>query len=67
MVDLKMDLFIRMMQECTDNMEFAPRQVLYLDLYVLEGDTLISPGSFMRTKRLCVLIHFSEVGAVKHV
>ena len=29
----------------------------YLDLYVLGDDTLISKGSFMQTKHLCVLIH----------
>ena len=29
---------------------------LYLDLYVLD-DALISKGSFMQTKHLCVLIH----------
>ena len=32
------------------------RTLLYLDLYVL-GDALISKGSFMQTKYLCVLIH----------
>ena len=31
--------------------------LLYLDLYVLGDDTLISLGSFMQTKYLCVLIH----------
>ena len=31
--------------------------LLYLDLYVLGYDTLISYGSFMQTKDLCVLIH----------
>ena len=31
--------------------------LLYLDLYVLGDDTLISKGSFMQTKYLCVLIH----------
>ena len=31
--------------------------LLYLDLYVLEDDALISYGSFMQTKYLCVLIH----------
>ena len=31
--------------------------LLYLDLYVLGDDALISQGSFMRTKYLCVLIH----------
>ena len=30
---------------------------LYLDLYVLGDDALISKGSFMQTKHLCVLIH----------
>ena len=30
---------------------------LYLDLYVLEDDALISKGSCMQTKYLCVLIH----------
>ena len=30
---------------------------LYLDLYVLGDDALISNGSFMQTKYLCVLIH----------
>ena len=30
---------------------------LYLDLYVLGDDALISEGSFMQTKYLCVLIH----------
>ena len=31
--------------------------LLYLDLYVLEDGALISLGSFMQTKYLCVLIH----------
>ena len=31
--------------------------LLYLDLYVLGDDALISEGSFMQTKYLCVLIH----------
>ena len=31
--------------------------LLYLDLYVLEDNALISYGSFMQTKYLCVLIH----------
>ena len=31
--------------------------LLYLDLYVLVDDALISQGSFMQTKYLCVLIH----------
>ena len=31
--------------------------LLYLDLYVLGEDVLISEGSFMPTKYLCVLIH----------
>ena len=30
---------------------------LYLDLYVLGDDALISYGSFMQTKHLCILIH----------
>ena len=30
---------------------------LYIDLYVLGDDALISKGSFMQTKHLCVLIH----------
>ena len=30
---------------------------LYLDLYVLGDDALISEGSFMQTKYLCVFIH----------
>ena len=30
---------------------------LYLDLYVLGDDSLISYGSFMQTKYLCVLIY----------
>ena len=29
----------------------------YLDLYVLGDDALISRGSFMQTKYLCVLVH----------
>ena len=44
--------------------------LLYLDLYVLGDDALISKGFFMQTKYLCVLIHIwikSEVGAVKPV
>ena len=31
--------------------------LFYLDLYVLGYDALISEGSFMQTKNLCVLIH----------
>ena len=31
--------------------------LLYLDLYVLGDDALISQGSFMQTKYLSVLIH----------
>ena len=31
--------------------------LLYLDLYVLGDDALISQGSVMQTKYLCVLIH----------
>ena len=30
--------------------------LLYLNLYVLGNDALISEGSFMQTKQLCVLI-----------
>ena len=30
---------------------------LYLDLYVLGDDVLMSKGSFMQTKYLCVFIH----------
>ena len=44
--------------------------LLYLDLYVFGDDALISEGSFMQTKYLCVLIHIwikGEVGAVKLV
>ena len=44
--------------------------LLYLDLYVLGDYALISLGSFMQTKYLCVLIHIGikgEVGAVKPV
>ena len=43
---------------------------LYLDLYLLEDDTSIRKGSFMRTKRLFVLIHIrnkGEVGTTKLV
>ena len=43
---------------------------LYLDLHVLGDDKLISYGSFVQTKYLCVLIHIrikGEVGAVKPV
>ena len=39
---------------------------LYLDLYVVGVDALISKGSFMKTKHLCVLIHIiikGEAGA----
>ena len=41
--------------------------LLYPDLYVLGDDALISKGSFMQTKYLCVLIHIwikGEIGAV---
>ena len=31
--------------------------LIYLDLYVLGDDALISKGSYMQTKYLCVLIH----------
>ena len=37
---------------------------LYLDLYVLGDDALISQGSFMQTKQLCVLIHIGTKGEV---
>ena len=40
--------------------------LLYLDLYVLGDESLISYRSFMQTKYLCVLIHIlikGEVGA----
>ena len=30
---------------------------LYLDLYVFGDDALISLGSFMQTKHICVMIH----------
>ena len=30
---------------------------LNLDLYVLGDDTLVSKGSYMQTKYICVLIH----------
>ena len=44
--------------------------LLYLDLYVLGDDALISYGSFMQTKYLYVLIYIrikGEVGAIKPV
>ena len=44
--------------------------LLYLDFYALGDDTLISKGSFMQTKHLCVLIHTlikGEVDALKWV
>ena len=44
--------------------------LLYLDLYVLGDVALISYGSFMQTKYLCVLIHIwikGKVGPVKLV
>ena len=40
--------------------------LFYLDLYVLGDDALISKGSFVQTKYLCVSIHIwirGEVGA----
>ena len=37
---------------------------LYLDLYVLGDDALISKGSFMQTKHLCVLVHIWTKGGV---
>ena len=42
----------------------------YLNWCVLGDDALISLGSFMQTKHLCVLIYIrikGEVSAVKHV
>ena len=45
---------------------FALSPFYILDLYVLGDDALISKGSFMQTKHLCVSIHNwtkSEVGA----
>ena len=48
----------------TKNLRHTPRGLvtlfisfLYFDLYVLGDDALISYGSFMQTKHLCVLIH----------
>ena len=44
--------------------------LLYLVLYLLGDDAMISKGSFMQTKYLCVLIHIcmkGEVSAVKPV
>ena len=44
--------------------------LLYLDLYVLGDDALISWGSFMRTRCLCVFVHIwvgGGVGAVEPV
>ena len=35
--------------------------LLYLDLYVQGDDALISLGSFMQTKILCVLIHIGKI------
>ena len=40
--------------------------LLYLDLYVLGDDALISKGSFMQTKYLCVLIHICLSPPVKY-
>ena len=37
---------------------------LYLYLYVLGDEALISKGSFMQTKHLCVLIHIRTKGEV---
>ena len=40
--------------------------LIYLDLYLLGHDALISYGSFMQTKYICVLIHIrikGEAGA----
>ena len=44
--------------------------MLYLDYYFLGDDALISEGSFIHTKYLCVLIHIcikGEVGAVEPI
>ena len=43
---------------------FALTLFLYLDLYVLVDYALISKGSFMQTKHLCVLIHIWTKGDV---
>ena len=40
---------------------------LYLDLYVLGDDALISKGSFMQTKHLCVLILVRIKGEISTV
>ena len=43
---------------------------LYIDLYVLGDNALLSKGSFMQTKHLCVLIHIrikDEVGTIERV
>ena len=37
---------------------------LYLDLFESEDDTLISKGSFMRTKHIFILIHIRNKGDV---
>ena len=37
---------------------------LHLDLYILGDEALISEGSFMQTKHLCVLIHIRTKGEV---
>ena len=44
---------------CTVESLFLPflLYLIYLDIYVLRDDAWISKGSFMQTKRLCVLIH----------
>ena len=42
---------------------------LYLDLYVLGDDIMISFEYFMRTKQLCVLINIrikGKIGIIKH-
>ena len=38
----------------------------YLDLYVLGADSLISQGSYMQTKHLCVLIHIRIKGETRN-
>ena len=66
----KRTLFIRVLHERTGNMQFACRLVLYLDLYLpcLLGDDASIREPFMPVKHLvCVLVHISEIGAVKHV
>ena len=50
--------------------DFSCVTFLYLGWYVMGDDALISKGSFMQTKHVCVLIHITikgVVGTVKHV